>query len=158
MRIWEIVNADSAHIPAIAANMREADRREVWASHRHTPEQALRMSLVCSTVAWTCLVEGSPAFMWGVVRRGSIFSDVGVPWLLGTDAIFKVSREFLKQSRAYVDRMQEGFLRLENHVHSGNTLSIRWLRWCGFSIDMDIPELINDEDFYLFWRESVCVQ
>ena len=154
MKIWEIVDATPDHIPALAANMRSADRREVWASHRHTPEQALRMSLSSATVAWACLVEGVPAFMWGVSRRGCILSDVGVPWLLGTDAIHKVSREFLKQSRDYVDRMQDGFTRLENFVHAENRLSIRWLKWCGFVLDEEIPELMNGEDFFLFWRDA----
>lgn len=153
MKVWEIVPAAPEHIEVIAANMREADRREVWASHRHTPGQALERSLGRSELAWTCFVHSQPAFMWGVSRQGSLISRTGAPWLLGTSAIFEVRREFLKQSRAYVDLMQERFPRLENFVHAENRLSIRWLKWCGFVLD-DIPELINYEDFFLFWREA----
>jgi RimJ/RimL family protein N-acetyltransferase len=50
--------------------------------------------------------------------------------------------------------MQERFPRLENYVHAKNKLSIRWLKWCGFTLDMEVPELINDEEFYLFWRNG----
>ena len=152
MADWMITLALPEHIPPIVADMREADRKEVWASHRHTPEGALLTSLVASTKAWTCLIEGQPAFMWGVAPKGSLLSSVGVPWLLGTKDIHRVNREFLRRSRAYVDLMQEGYARLENHVHAENTVSIRWLQWCGFTVEKDVPELINDEDFYYFWR------
>lgn len=155
MKIWQIAPAAPEHIMAIAVAMRDEDRREVWASHRHTPGEALQRALIRSELAWTCFVRGVPAFMWGVARKGSLISETGAPWLLGTNAILDVRREFLKQSRAYVERMQERFSRLENHVHAGNRLSIRWLKWCGFALD-DIPELINDEDFFLFWRDAEC--
>ncbi len=151
--IWEVLPAAPEHIPAIAANMREADRREVWAAHRHTPLEALEGSLARAELAWTCFVHGRPAFMWGVCRRGSMISETGSPWLLGTPAIVRVRLEFLRQSPAYVARMQERFPRLENHVHAENRLSIRWLTWCGFTVD-DVPESINGENFFLFRRDA----
>ena len=157
MRIWEIVPAAPEHIQAIAADMRDDDVREVWASHRHCPLEALEMSLARSELAWTCLIEEVPAFMWGVARQGSMISLKGSPWLLGTNLFFqahrKLHREFLRQCPAYVGRMQERFPRLENYVHAKNTLSIRWLKYCGFALE-EVPELINDEEFYLFWREE----
>lgn len=149
---WIIVPALPEHIPAIAGDMRAADRREVWASHRHTPEEALEMSLACSDLAWTCFVNTSPAFMWGAARHGSILSSTGHPWLLGTPRIYAVRREFLRQCPLYVNAMQEAFPLLENFVHAKNPASIRWLQWCGFTVEKDVPEIINDEDFYRFWR------
>lgn len=151
-RAWNIVASTPEHIAPIAENMREADRREVWASHRHTPHQALARSLDNSQLAWTCLVDGVPAFMWGVARVGSILSDTGAPWLLGTPDIRKVQRDFLRECPGYVVRMQEMFPRLENYVHADNAASIRWLRWCGFTAERDVPVMINDEIFYRFWK------
>lgn len=156
MKIWRIEAAEPAHITAIAAGMREADIREVWASDRWRPKEALEKSLLYSAQAWTCLIEDAPAFMWGVSRKGSVFSETGVPWLLGTDAIYRVSREFLKQSRSYIEKMHEHCPYLENHVHAGNKLSIRWLKWCGFTIE-SVPVFINQEAFFRFWRKSQCV-
>lgn len=183
MMIWRVEKAVPAHIPAIAAGMREADVREVWASDRWLPDEALEKSLLASVQAWTCLLDrsalatdapagnpptrslvtlsglqpasadsfkGKPAFMWGVCR--GVAPDTGVPWLLSTDDIYTVSREFLKQSRAYVERMQAHFLYLENRVHAENIFSMRWLKWCGFTVN-DTPEMINGESFYSFWRE-----
>ena len=152
MTIWEIVPALPEHIDAVAADMRAEDRREIWASHRHTPAEALQRSLGRSELAWTCFVQGVPAFMWGVSRQGSLISRVGAPWLLGSERIYAVRREFLKQSRAYVERMQAHFPYLENRVHAANHFSMRWLKWCGFTVN-DTPEMINGESFYSFWRE-----
>lgn len=152
MTLWKVAEAVPAHIPVIAADMREADRIEVWASHRHAPAQALASSLEKSEMAWTCLVDGVPAFMWGVARRGSLISYRGSPWLLGTPAIHRVRREFLRQCPAYVERMQARFPRLENFVHAKNRLSVRWLRWMGFTVET-AATVINDEPFFLFWRE-----
>ena len=150
MTLWRVDTAVLAHIPAIAARMREADVREVWASDRWLPGEALEKSLLASVQAWTCLFEGRPAFMWGVCSSAA--PDTGIPWLLATDDIYTVSREFLKQSRAYVERMQAHFPYLENRVHAGNSFSMRWLKWCGFTVN-DTPEMINGESFYSFWRE-----
>jgi hypothetical protein len=34
-----------------------------------------------------------------------------------------------------------------------NRLSVRWLKWCGFTLE-ETPVKINGEDFYLFRREA----
>lgn len=153
MSVWRIIPADAAHIAPIAADMREADRREVWASHRHEPEQALAASLERSDLAWTCLVDDVPAFMWGAARQGSLITLTGSPWLLATPRMDMVRQDFLRRSRFYVERMQARFPRLENHVHAANRLSLRWLKWCGFSV-ADAPTMLNNEPFYLFWRNA----
>jgi len=158
MRIWEVLPATPEHIQPIATDMRDDDVREVWASHRHSPEEALENSLSRSELAWTCAIAGIPAFMWGVARLGSLLSLKGAPWLLGTNLFFKahrqLHREFLRQCPDYVARMLARFPRLENVVHAENRLSIRWLKWCGFSLDMDVPIRINGEDFFRFWGEA----
>jgi hypothetical protein len=64
-----------------------------------------------------------------------------------------VAREFIRQSRRYVALMQERFPRLENYVHAGNSLSLRWLKWCGFTIDKEAAQL-GGENFYKFRRYS----
>lgn len=153
MSAWRIIPAEAAHIAPIAAHMREADRREVMASHGHGPGEALAASLAHSDLAWTCLVDREPAFMWGAARAGSLLTLTGSPWLLGTPAIYKVRRAFLRHSRPYVELMQARFPRLENHVHAENRLSLRWLAWCGFTVE-ETPTLMGGEPFYFFWREA----
>lgn len=157
MKRWRIETAALEHIAPIAENMREVDKREVWASDRQTPLEALILSFQHAELAWTCFVDGSPAFMWGVSVPGGMMSFTGIPWLLGTEALRSVSVEFLKQSVPYVELMQERFPRLENYVHTGNRLSIRWLRWCGFVLADERTE-INGEAFFKFWRERPCAR
>lgn len=155
MTWWKIVDALPGHIPAIAADMRAEDRREVWASHRHTPAQALTVSLERSELAWTCIIDDVPAFMWGAARNGSLITRRGAPWLLGTPVLGqrRVSLEFLRQCPDYVARMQARFPRLENYVHARNRLSIRWLRWLGFTVETAASVVMHDEPFFVFWRE-----
>ena len=151
---YQIVDAQREHVAHLAAHMREADRREVWASGRHTPYEALAVSLEGSARVWTAVLDGRPAAMWGVGRAGCLLSDLGRPWLLATDVIEKAGRlEFLRRSREFVGLMRAEFPRLENYVHARNTLSIKWLRWCGFVLDK-APVSINGEDFFRFaWLE-----
>ena len=157
MKNWSIIEALPEHIPAIAANMREADRREVWASHRHTPQEALAFALQRSELAWTCVVDGLPAFMWGAARTGSFLRHSGAPWLLGTPAILKVRHDFLRYCPHFIAVMQGAFPCLENYVHAGNRLSIRWLKHLGFTVNEEMPELMNNEDFFHFQRVAECM-
>ena len=152
MKRWRVKRAKPEHIPCIAENMRESDRREVWASNRRTPLEALTLSLQHAELAFTAFIDGVPALMWGVGAPAGLLSVVGVPWFLGTDAIREVIRDFLKYSPRFVQMMQDRFPRLENHVHARNRLSIRWLTHCGFTLDSE-PTEINGEAFFKFWRE-----
>lgn len=151
--IWEIVKAEAWHIPRIAKDMKPEDVKEVWASHGHTPKQALEASLNRSAAAWTCLVNNVPAFMWGVAPADSVLGHKGCPWLLGSDAIKEVRYAFIRRCRKYIDLMQELYPVLENYVHKDNLTSIGWLIWCGFTL-ADEPEEygVNSEKFYRFWR------
>ena len=179
---YRVVPACCEHIPALAARMRAADRREVMASHGLGPLEALRGSLERSTMAWTLLIDDVPAGMAGVCPAGETPGPAGEtpgltgetpgltgetpgpagetpgltgrPWLLATPDMERVPAVFLARlSRLYAADMLRRFSRLENRVHAGNRLSIRWLRWCGFTI-ADVPERINGEDFFPFWRDA----
>ena len=153
---WRIEDARPEHIPAIALDMRLADMREVWASERRSPAQALVNALGRSSLAWTCIIDDFPAFMWGVARVGTLMSQTGAPWLLATPVIEqrRVIPEFLRQCPAYVERMQARFPRLENYVHARNRLSVRWLRWLGFTVEPQTVER-NGEAFFPFWKGAV---
>ncbi|MDR1684875.1 MAG: hypothetical protein LBR82_00260 [Desulfovibrio sp.] len=150
MKNWRVEQARPEYITDIAERMREADRREVWAFSRHTPEQALRTSLERSQLAWTAVIRGRPELMWGVAAP-HLLSSVGQPWMLATDAFLEFAQDFLLHSRRYVREMLRLYTHLENYVHGENAVSIRWLQWCGFSFDYEAVQ-VNGEDFYRFWR------
>lgn len=149
-----IVEARPEHVARLAAILREADRREIWASGRQTPGEALTLSLKASARAWTALAHGWPAAMWGVARAGPAHRPVGRPWLLASEAITNVAGpEFIRRSREFVEEMRAEFPRLENYVHAGNRRSVRWLSWCGFAVD-EAPVEINGEAFFRFHWEA----
>ena len=156
---YQIVPAVAGHIPGLAANMREADRRELWAMARLDPETALWISLNRSVKAYAALTgAGETIQMWGVSRHGGLLGFVGSPWLLGSKILDRpeVSREYIRQSRVYARELEAGFRRLENWVHAENRLAIRWLRWLGYSL-APAPIQVNGDSFYHFWKEGQMI-
>ena len=143
----DIVDSEEWHIERIAANMRSDDVREIWASHRSLPAKALRSGLR-SQRCWTAMIEGKPAVMFGVCDK-SILTRTGIPWLLATDELSDIKRQFLTYSKEYIEKSMKGYDLLENHVHVDNKLSIRWLKWIGFSLVKKEPYGIQGE---LFWH------
>lgn len=76
--------------------------------------------------------------MFGVVPVSAITGD-GLVWLIGTDDIEAHTRAFLMASRAEVALLLEAYSRLFNLIDADNTVSIRWLKWLGFSFFPAIP-------------------
>lgn len=122
----------------VAANMREADRREVWASSRSTPGQAIRESLRVSTSAWVAYYDGHPVGVFGVAPLNMI-AGIGSPWLLGADELVKRPVRFLRRCRPYVRKMLQVYPKLVNHVDDRNEASKEWLRWLGFELGEPEP-------------------
>lgn len=158
MQTYALVPAVASHISHLAAKLREIDKREIWASHRHSPREALVRSLRASHLAWSCMVEGKPVFMWGVAQAPStIMYRCGRPWLLGTSAIEGLTIPFMRQSRVAVAALHQHYDHLSNHVHAENNVSIRWLGWLGFTIEKAKPVQWHGETFYKFWRDFGCI-
>ena len=148
--------AVESDIPFIADNMRIADVNEVWSSHRHTPLQSLEASFKTSSLIWTMEHVGNPVVMFGVASGGAL-SDTGYPWLLGTDLMYKVTLEFLRYSRYYVNKMLRMFDVLENWVDIRNDKSVRWLQWCGFQLEKPEPWGFDNLLFSHFTMERCYV-
>jgi len=153
----EIVPATLEHVAEMAPRMREADRQEVWASFYLTPELALSVSVRTSRHAWAGLIDGRVVCIFGV-GGSSVLSDVGVPWLLGTDDLDRNQFAFLRRCRQHVAQMLAGYPVLINFVDDRNKVSQRWLRWLGFTImepEPHGPQGLPFRKFYMV-RDSVC--
>lgn len=114
--------------------LRDADLRELEVNGQ-TPRFALEFSLKVSTRAYCILVDGRPAAIFGVaddIRFPGV--SAGVVWLLGTPRLLTISRQFLRESRDYLNLLSRGYSVLGNVVHRENTVHIRWLEWLGFTI------------------------
>lgn len=127
-----VVPARAIHIRRIARLMRAADQDEVRALGR-TPFGAMALSLRKSKRAWTIIADGRPIAMFGV-GDVNILAGVGSPWMLGTDDLPRHATIFLRNCAYWVGQLLEGYTVLRNCVDDRNTLSIRWLKWLGFTI------------------------
>lgn len=125
--------ADIADIAPIAENMRDADRLEIWLSNHMKPYEALRRSLELSDLAFTIVHDEGPIAMFGV-RCQSVLGGIGIPWLLGTDRIKEVRRQFIYEGRRWLDVLQGDYMVLRNYVHEDNRVSLKWLKSLGFTI------------------------
>lgn len=145
----KFVKSNRKLIERVAADMRQADIDEVWASHRHAPLESLTGAVSSSDYHAIVTFEGEPIAALGL-RVGSYLSGEGVPWLLSTNAALKHKREFLTNTESVVSSMLDITPRLVNYVHADNKLSIRWLKWIGFTIDDPIESHLSKELFHKF--------
>lgn len=143
----DIVPARASHLRQIAAVMRRADQEEVIAATGRSPLSALSASYRKSAICMVALVDGKAEVIFGAGDL-SILTRLGAPWLLGSDAIERHRVEFLRQSVHWRGQLLRRYDVLRNVVHCQNKVSIRWLRWLGFTFSE--PFKIRGHDFMMF--------
>lgn len=150
--MWaEVVHGRAEHVEPIAIGLRDADAKEVWLSSRKTPQQAVMESYEMSLYTWTIMTHEKPIGMFGLAAS-SLLGDTGIPWLLGTDDMLKIRRQFIRESKEHVDFMLTVFPKLTNLVHVENKASIRWLKSVGFVLKDAVPAGQFAALFYPFER------
>ncbi len=147
---YRIIPATPFHAAFVGQHLRDADDAELRATCRpgQTNEQIVLEAIRYSRWANAVEVEGEIALVYGVTPSQLI--RAGTPWMLSTDVILKIKREFIKECRAEVELMHAAFPFLFNRVHMKNEVSINWLKWLGFKV-VETPVGPN-ADLYYFWR------
>lgn len=128
-------------IDYVAANMREADREEIYAAcGSRDAREALIQSVILSSECYASVARNDekPVDIFGVVPV-SLLEGRGRPWMLGTDRVSEFPSTLVKDARRYVRRMLAVYSHLENHVDARNTASVRWLARLGFTIHPATP-------------------
>lgn len=149
----EVIPATQELIDSLKGRFRKEDVEEVYAMSGRDINQAVDDGLKYSELCWIGMWEGDPVTVFGV-RRISLLSDEGTPWLLGTDRIFEPGpkRAFIELSRPYVHlEMLKRFEYLENFVDARNKRSIRWLKMIGFTVEDPKPMGFLKMPFHRFW-------
>lgn len=154
--------ADYQSVRDLFTMIRESDAREVLASAGQTPEEAITLSLGLSTDAWVLCQDGEPICVFGVAP----YLDkpgVGSPWMLASHKFNaskapprqrrEITRVILQFSKQFIQRMLEKYYLLQNYVDVRNDASIRWLKWCGFTLEAPIPFGYAGLDFHPFYME-----
>jgi hypothetical protein len=155
MTEYAVVPATLEHIQELAVTMRQADRDEVIAQTGSHPSIVLGMTFGSADVAWAGLVDGAVACVFGVCPSDHMSSEIGVPWLIGSDLIVQHQKRFLRENKKYVGEMHDLYPILENYVDYRNTVAIRWLKWLGFDILATEPHGPFKMPFHPFRRVRV---
>lgn len=140
-----------AHVAHVAANLRGADRAEVFASHGQTGAEAVFTSFAMSRhVRGIVGDDGAPVGLCGV-------APLGLVWLLGTPGLLATRAhrwQFLRAGRAWVDRMVACFGPLKNWVDARNFATVRWLASLGFTVSPAAPFGPQGLPFHPFHRTA----
>lgn len=127
----------------VSLPLREADRDELAALSELSVEECIEFSITNSELTWVIVNnQGSIVGVFGLSSTKDTNRDpVGVPWMLSAETLNDFKYAFSKHSMGVVADMLERYPYLSNYVDSRNELSIKWLRWLGFTIH-------TDEEFY----------
>ena len=136
------------HIDYLKTRLRPSDIVEIRGLGVE-PNEALQVSFDHSVLKWCSTYKGRPMAAYGCVPIGSLLSNAGAVWMLGTTDLEKKTAQIAtaKKGINYINIMLDGFDVITNYVHAENTLSLKWLKWMGFRIDKPRKIGINGE-FY----------
>lgn len=151
-----MVFVEADHIEELIRNVRDMDRREMWALARLTPEDAIPASVERSASATRAVVddEGDLLCITGVCPM-SILGNTGAPWLIGTNLLREHRRELIVRSRAFVRYSLRTYDELRNVVWAENKVSIRYLQALGFTIGEAKVSRMTGERYHEFWASSL---
>lgn len=134
----------------IAEHLRDQDRVEIAAVGKTDFRAALHQSVAESRWSRIAMFKAEPIAVFGCGEHGSLLAPIGVPWLLGTDAIRTCRRDLMRLSRGYISTMLQDYPRLMNAVHADNSVSIAWLQRLGFRMHPPIAVPPHGARFHVF--------
>ena len=147
----EIVSLSPKHA-AITPHIRRSDAEEIWAAEGVAPKLAIASSIAATEIGWAAELYGTPVAIFGVCRSGE---DSGFVWLIATDVIEKYPVHFYRVSKGVIAELKKRFDYLENWVDARNKLSLRWLKWAGFTVSAPGPWGAFAMDFcHIWWRRD----
>jgi hypothetical protein len=133
----------------VAKHMRDVDKHEIWASHHAEPMDAMVSGVKQSALSFTVAQE-TPILIFGVTSC-SFASYRGILWMLATDQLYRVRYRFIRHGPLFVQFFLQKYFYLDNFVHVDNRLSIRWLKFCGATIEKAVPFGKEKEFFHHFY-------
>ena len=136
----------------VAPRLRKADYNECLASSGQKPRVVLHRSLDLGGTSLTLRApNGDRVGLCGVVP--SPLEGAGVVWMCATDDIYQHQMTFLRNSKAALSHLGEGYSVLYNCVDARNTVHMKWLDWMGFTfINKHETYGAENRPFYEFLR------
>ncbi|MBU1046963.1 DUF2833 domain-containing protein [Patescibacteria group bacterium] len=116
----------------LAPKLRQDDLDEIAAASGREPLNTLLEGIAHSAVPAAVIGDkGEVVALFGVVPTP--LAGVGAIWLLGSDGLWTYRWQFLRESRQWIEDLQEAWPILWNFVYAENELHIKWLKWLGFN-------------------------
>lgn len=151
---WTITTAkpELADFMHVAENMREADKIEVFELNASTPMQALTQSANTSDITCVVRLNGEPVVILGVGSL-SLATKRGIPWLLGTDEVYRNAPLFMHMTKKIFPVISRNYSYLTNVIHEDNKQSERWLKFMGFEFGEAQPVGWRGAKFKVFAKD-----
>lgn len=148
-----VSKASDSTIEWMGRNMRDLDAEGIEMATGLDPETILRISIKSSDFCrWAFHEEEKiPLCVFGVSGMSGT-PGVGVPWMMGSDYLFKYPLQILKLSTAYLAVMQSRYEKLENYVYAKDEKSVKFLEHIGFTVEVPYPWGIEGKLYqYFYW-------
>lgn len=80
----------------------------------------------------------------------------GQIWMVSRPELYNHQTEFLRESRKFIELMQEDYELLFNYVDARQTVHLKWLRWNGFQGILKPTWGVSGLPFYEMIRIKPC--
>jgi hypothetical protein len=147
--LGEIVAATKTHALMMAPRVRAAEVREIMDSDGLTPVRALLREVERSASAWSWVIDGEVACMFGIVTP-NLLDHSSYPWMLTTPLVEENFRQFARSCKQLLPEVLARHPRLTGMVDARYGLSIRWLQWLGARVSDPQPWGVAQAPFRTF--------
>lgn len=139
----------------IAANLRDEDRREIFASAvLESATEAAMLSWYSSGPdwCWTAWLDNQPQAAFGISAVSHFQRHMRSAWAWGTDRFKRCVPAITRQAqKCPALLLAEGVTRVEVRSLQGHDLAHKWLSGLGARKECDLPEYgVNGETFELW--------
>ncbi len=151
MPLIRLATVTDAH--KLATDLRPEDEAEILAMTGQDPLEALLHGVQHSDIPLAIEDEEERTIgLFGVVTVQEN-PRVGTVWLLASPRLLTHWRKLARESKRWVESIQQHYDVLFNLVDERNTVHIRWLQWCGFTFIQRHPEFgVENRPFIEFVR------
>lgn len=111
----------------VGHNLREREAQELWGYDNSLPVEGVTNSFNKSVVSMTIEHDNIPVAMFGIM----ILKDVPTLWLMPTDDLGKIGRNFVRNTREWINKMLMDYSTLTAFVDNRNKESLRWMSFVG---------------------------
>lgn len=139
-------------VEALCEHVREADRREVEATHGSV-HNAIMDSIARSDFALAAYMGDEILGICGCVPV-NLCASIGNPWWISAEAVERYPKTFVRASRMIIDMFHQQYDHLQNFVDMRYIKSLNWLRIIGFRIDHNVTERHNNVRFVMVRSEK----